>query len=335
MKVFFIHEGISDLRSFIDYIGVEAPSGLEWAPEDPEILFVSEHIYYKSKAFDRFRKMAGTALLKVAFLGEALEPDFNIFDYVVGFSNKYEGNTRYIRILPPLDFYRGFVQDISNPVRTPAEALALLDGKKAFCNFLYSNSKAHPMRDRLFYELSRYKRVDSLGKHLNNVEVPGTGFRGHSAECVGLKSGYKFSIASENASFPGYTSEKLYTSLAAHTVPVYWGNPDVKEDFNPESFLNAGDYASMDALLEKIREIDGNDALWAEMVSAPWRTAEQVRRQEIRAMEYRRAITSILEGKKGKMTAEGYHQDLYRARFFEEDFPLDSKSRKLLRRILG
>lgn len=48
------------------------------------------------------------------------------------------------------------------------------------------------MRDKLFYNLSEYKRVDSLGKHLNNVNTKGTGYLGHHKDCVTLKEPYKF-----------------------------------------------------------------------------------------------------------------------------------------------
>ena len=50
---------------------------------------------------------------------------------------------------------------------------------------------------------------------------------------VEQKSYYKFTIAAENAAFPGYTSEKLMTSFQAHSIPIYWGNRDVVDEFNP------------------------------------------------------------------------------------------------------
>ena len=45
-----------------------------------------------------------------------------------------------------------------------------------------------------------------------------------------MKKPYKFSIAFENAWYPGYTSEKIVTSMLAGTIPIYWGNPDISRE---------------------------------------------------------------------------------------------------------
>lgn len=34
---------------------------------------------------------------------------------------------------------------------------------------------------------------------------------------------YKFTIAFENQSYPGYVTEKIADALMAGTVPIYWG----------------------------------------------------------------------------------------------------------------
>jgi hypothetical protein len=44
---------------------------------------------------------------------------------------------------------------------------------RKFCNFVYSNvSWADPFRDKFFHELSKYKSIDSGGRHLNNIGGP-------------------------------------------------------------------------------------------------------------------------------------------------------------------
>lgn len=60
---------------------------------------------------------------------------------------------------------------------------------------------------------------------------------------------FKFSICYENAhSIPGYITEKIFDSLAAGCVPVYWGAPNIL-DYIPEScFVDRRKFASLDEL---------------------------------------------------------------------------------------
>jgi hypothetical protein len=111
--------------------------------------------------------------------------------------------------------------------------------------------------------LSKYRHVDSAGRHLNN-----TGFR--IVDKASLQKGYKFSIAFENSSSPGYTSEKIVQAYAAGTVPIYWGDPDVGLDFNSESFVNCHDYPSFEMAIERVIELDNNEQAFARMYEAPF-----------------------------------------------------------------
>ena len=48
---------------------------------------------------------------------------------------------------------------------------------------------------------------------------------------------YKFTIAFENESHPGYTTEKIVEPMLADSIPIYWGDPLVGTDFEVESWL--------------------------------------------------------------------------------------------------
>lgn len=296
MKVYAIHPMISNAEELLKFLHVEREFDLTWDTESPELLFASEWIYFKKEYFEQFKTLTTIAKVRVFFAGEAISPDWNLFDYAIGFDNHLQNGNRFIRHMSPYDFFDNFVTTRENSISTIEQAKKELSKKIGFCNFLYSNSSAHPMRDKLFYAISEYKRVDSLGKHLNNVNVEGTGFEGHSMECVPLKSRYKFSIASENASYAGYTSEKLLTSLEAHTVPIYFGNPDIIEDINPKAFINANDFATLDELVAYIQKVDEDDELWCQYVCQPWMTEEQMKHHENRTSVYNSLIISILMG---------------------------------------
>jgi hypothetical protein len=124
-------------------------------------------------------------------------------------------------------------------------------------------------------------------------------------DCVKIKSNYKFSIACENAWFPGYTTEKLLTSLEAHTVPIYFGNRDVSLDVNPECFINVMEYANLDDVIDRIREVDTNDLLWCEMVSKPWYLCEQQKKKEMRCQNYYGMLRRIFTDEIGTLRYRG------------------------------
>ena len=198
--------------------------------------------------------------IKIFFTGENICPDFNLYDYAIGFEYLDFGD-RYLRY--PL--YYAFGQELWNALMSKhhnsEESLAK---KSSFCSFVYSNGNGNPIRQQFFQKLSEYKRVDSGGRFLNNIGLP-EGVE----DKIEFESKHKFSIAFENTSHPGYTTEKLIQSFAAGTVPIYWGDPRIKEVFDPESFVFVNDYKSLDDVIDKIKEIDQNDELYLKYLGTP------------------------------------------------------------------
>jgi alpha(1,3/1,4) fucosyltransferase len=154
-------------------------------------------------------------------------------------------------------------------IRKDESAERILADKTRFCSFVVSNQ--HPTKNRnraeLFEKLSRYKPVDSGGRYRNNI---GGAVPGGSQNKIAFLRAYKFNIAFENSSLPGYTTEKLYEAMAARSLPLYWGNPLIAEEFNPRSFLNCADFPSLDALVERVIELDRNDAKYLEYLRQPY-----------------------------------------------------------------
>lgn len=239
---------------------------------NPDYLFVNEC----DDSLECFLKSNKPDQIRIFFSGEALVPDFNLFDYALGFDHLQFGD-RYLR-LHTLTFFKRYLQYghlFDNKI--PNE---LLNDKTSFCDFIYSNPTAHPCRDKFFNMLSRYKKVDSLGHYLKNVEseILRKGWDGdwRSQKIVAQKK-HKFSIAFENASHRGYITEKLITPMLAGSLPIYWGDPDVATYFNSESFINCHDYSSLEDVVEKVIQLDTNDDLYLEMLGKPWLTQDQYR----------------------------------------------------------
>ncbi len=144
-------------------------------------------------------------------------------------------------------------------------------GKKKFCCMVVSNPNAKE-RIAFFHELSKYKQVDSGGRHLNNV--------GYSIDNkMDFIKDYKFVISFENSSYPGYTTEKLIEPMLVNSIPIYWGNPKVGCDFNKKSFINIKDFTSYAKAIEHIIELDNNEDKYLEMSAQPWLNHNKVQRE--------------------------------------------------------
>lgn len=191
----------------------------------PDYVIATEHIYLNKQYYKEYLKYVSQGAIIIFITGESLTPDMNICDYAICFDRHLKLDDRIGR-KPTLYFFTQSLFDeyINLPVTDQ-----LIAQKTKFCNFMYS----HPYvtRDKLFHKVCEYKKVDSIGRHLNNTGIKSTRFvKGWQHLSIELRMPYKFSIAAENASLNGYTSEKLISCLEAKTVPIYWGDPTVGEE---------------------------------------------------------------------------------------------------------
>jgi hypothetical protein len=193
---------------------------------------------------------------------ESAGPDFRECDYA--FTCRYLEDPRHVRF--PYYLLATPPQWLQ---KTDAEIEGLLRGKTNFCSFVVSNAKKNKTHRRIefFHRLSQYKKVDSGGAALNNI---GRQIGPGQANKRDFLRPYKFNIAFENGSTPGYTTEKLTEAMWARCLPIYWGNPRVGEEFNTRSFLNYNDFPSEEALVEKIIELDQDDAKYMEYARQPY-----------------------------------------------------------------
>lgn len=197
---------------------------------------------------------------RILFTGEAMCPDFNLYDYAIGF-DYISFQDRYLHY--PLCLLKKDLLEKAMIKHQLDESVYL--SKKKFCNSVISaGGGVGNIRDYFFDELSKYKQVDSGGRYRNNLPggqpVP---------DKLEFQKGYKFSLALENTSFPGYTTEKIIDAWAAGTLPIYWGNPRIAEEFNPGSFINCNDFENPQELIEYIKKIDSDDSKYLELMKQP------------------------------------------------------------------
>ena len=197
--------------------------------------------------------------IKIFHTGENLVPDFNACDYAIGF-DWMEFGDRYIRMPLYLFYERGLLDRMVHKHELPQD-WNLAAEKPDFCSFVVSNP-LNPHRNEAFRKLCEYKKVDSGGRYLNNVGGP-------VSDKFSFESRHKFSLCYENGAHPGYTTEKLVEALAARTVPIYWGDPEVGRIFNTRAFVNVSDYGSLDEALLRVQELDRNDDLYMSVLREP------------------------------------------------------------------
>jgi alpha(1,3/1,4) fucosyltransferase len=192
---------------------------------------------------------------RIFYSGENWRPDFWHCDYAFTFDHL--DDPRHYR----LPVY-GLFDEPGRLIKRDFNPEQVLAAKTRFCNFVYSNPLGRE-RNRFFRLLSKYKPVDSGGRLFNSIGGP-------VQDKLAFVRQSKFTIAFENESYPGYTTEKLSEPMLADSLPIYWGNALVHRDFNTRSFINVHKFPTFEAAIERIIEIDQNDALYLEYLRQPW-----------------------------------------------------------------
>lgn len=273
--------------------------------DEPDFLFYSacgtNHLKFKK-------------CVKIFWTEESVVPDFNECDYGISF-DWITFEDRYMRRpiwLEEQRFYNNYLE---------------IDDEKAlnrnFCNFIYYNEsqgEGTEFRKKFVKRLAEYKRVDCPGKVMNNMKANLIGrFEGDWRKSkVDFINNYKFTIAFENASYRGYTTEKMIHPFVARSVPIYWGNPIVDRDFNQNAFVNCNGFEDdIDAIINRIIKLDQDDEEYLRMLYAN-PMSDSFNEQELKDFEM--FIVNIL--KKGN---QPYNKDSIN---YAKRMSVDSLSRK-------
>lgn len=146
-----------------------------------------------------------------------------------------------------------------------------------FCSFIVSNPKCE-VRNKLFYLLNKYKKVNSMGRFENNIGQI-IYYPYWSPQFFDVLSNHKFMICCENTKMETYTTEKIVNPYLSRTIPIYWGSHNIKNIFNPDSMLFLEDETdeSVQKLLEKIIELDNDNQKYLEFINRPIFTEHNIR----------------------------------------------------------
>ncbi|MGL2373636.1 glycosyltransferase family 10 domain-containing protein, partial [Helicobacter pylori] len=204
---------------------------------------------------------------RVFYTGENEVPNFNLFDYAIGF-DELDFRDRYLRM--PLYYDRlhhkaESVNDTTAPYKIKGNSLYALKKpshhfkenhpnlcavvndesdplKRGFASFVASNPNA-PKRNAFCDALNSIEPVTGGGSVKNTL---GYNVKNKSE----FLSQYKFNLCFENTQGYGYVTEKIIDAYFSHTIPIYWGSPSVAKDFNPKSFVNVCDFKDFDEAID-------------------------------------------------------------------------------------
>ena len=214
----------------------------------------ADYIFHSHSGYDVLRYPG----VRIFFTGECVSPNFNISDYALAF-DPIEFGDRYCRL--PLIKLLSSYPHLQTP-RLPSNEV--LSKKTGSCAYVMSNTKnSASEREQLVDALNTYKPVAMGGKWRNNVGGP-------VADKIQFQSAYKFVLAIENYSAPGYLTEKFADAAASNAIPIYWGDPSITKYLNPKAFINCHDFNSLEQLVAYIREIDQNNDAYRTILSEPW-----------------------------------------------------------------
>lgn len=209
--------------------------------------------------------------VKIFTCEENIRPPWAECDYAM--TGDYSDDPRHLRLpiyarvllhLPHQDCVRQGL--LANPnltlVKDPATNWErVLRSKTRFCNFIASNHEASE-RIRFYDLLSKYKRVDAGGSVRNNIGQ-------RVADKLTFIEPYKFTIAFENSSYPGYVSEKIVEPMIVNSLPIYWGSPKIDDDFDPRSLVVATG-RRLEDVVDEVIALDRSDDSYVEKMKRPW-----------------------------------------------------------------
>ncbi|WP_120867000.1 glycosyltransferase family 10 domain-containing protein, partial [Helicobacter pylori] len=220
---------------------------------------------------------------RVFYTGESEVPNFNLFDYAIGF-DELDFNDRYLRMplyYAHLHYEAELVNDTTSPYKLKADSLytlkkpshcfkenhpnlcALINNesdplKRGFASFVASNPNA-PKRNAFYDALNSIEPVTGGGSVKNTL---GYNIKNKNE----FLSQYKFNLCFENSQGYGYVTEKILDAYFSHTIPIYWGSPSVAKDFNPKSFVNVHDFNNFDEAIDHVRYLHTHPNAYLDML---------------------------------------------------------------------
>jgi hypothetical protein len=222
--------------------------------KNPDVVFHS--------IFNRMQDTPKYKCKKVLILAENWRPERFGSDYSISFDPHSETNFR----LPLWQIYWLLWPELKDRLFNRVRH----DSFERFCAFTVSNP-SNPTRNSHFDMLSSYQKVHSYGKVRTNdmglIQASNGIYWRDAKDQFFRENPHKFMMAYENTAYPGYCTEKLMDAFLAGSLPIYWGDPRIVEDWNLRAFMNIPKMGG--TWLEAIKILDTDRGQFEEMYNAP------------------------------------------------------------------
>ena len=88
-------------------------------------------------------------------------------------------------------------------------------------------------------------------------------------EAVMLAEPFLFSVAFENDDSSGWLTEKIFNSLYAGCIPIFWGSGDIKEFIQDGCYVDANDFTDLRDLAKYLFDLRENETKLLDFLSVP------------------------------------------------------------------
>jgi len=193
----------------------------------------------------------------IAIIWENIRPNFKYYRYAISSDfDSYNGRNfrvpnwygeiawspRYLKAPPSFGNAHGH-----EPHLPIAQLLTARSGpyvaRPKFCAHVSTHYEPHRMM--VAEALTALGPVDGFGR-ASGVTDPRSKYE--------ILEPYIFNLCFENSMFPGYYTEKIVQAWAAGTIPLYFSDTLVKNDFNAAAFLNRNDFPTLSAFLAEVED---------------------------------------------------------------------------------
>lgn len=165
-----------------------------------------------------------------------------------------------------------------------------------FASFVVSNG-SNFYRNSAFQSLNNYKYVCSYGRFMNNsneLQQKSEERYWRDAKLEFFKEHpHKFMFAFENTPTKYYCTEKIMDAFLVGSIPIYWGDPKVKEDWNDKAFVNVMELGNN--WINEIKRLDQDSSLFKEKYNQPVFTENQKEKLEENLKDFEYWLIKIVQ----------------------------------------
>ena len=144
--------------------------------------------------------------------------------------------------------------------------------KRKFCSILTNNGQA--LRGEFYPYFIKFcidngLLAESRGNFLRNMPSIQPGAGGDEKIKLEYIKDFKFHLTFDNSEWEGWITEKLIHPLYEGVIPIYWGCPDVGEEFNEAAFIHVRDFSTMEDVCERVLQIYHSPELFKDIQLQP------------------------------------------------------------------